>query len=768
MTLLSQTALGQAVNLDQGRNGPPAAPISPVAWVNGNLNASQAHYLEGWSIPYRVIMTDLPIGSPIELILAYDVRQSSKHAIDYLTHYQRMDDPTHGAPYFPHEDADGEEVLPLLGTVLDGAPGVTMDTEPIPVPPGTGTVSYAPGEPENSWLSNQAEAYMTLWGGSFATSPAIDYPNAADLTAKSSIQQIRIKFVADSTTAVLAWGGHIASRYDWGINYDSVEPEPNSAGGISGSSYHMRLVDWNLGNLGNTDRSLSAAAVITLPPCEIVGDGEVCYDGSPFDFSLSEPATSYQWEVKMAGANSYIIDDQEQEVVVLSGGDTQTASIDVLVPPTPSKNQFLVMVTFVRDGLENSCEFLVTVKPNPVCDIIKVTQSPVFLPNTDFTFQAPAGMDSYSWSLSAGSDATITSATNLQEVTIHTDSVSPGSFTLNLTIEKDGCSSSCSTGLQGFQDSTVPDITCPSDLTVECDGSTDPADTGTATATDVGGIASISYSDVVTGGDCPDSYTIARTWTATDTYGNIAQCTQTITVQDTTNPVLAGCPSDVTVECDAVPDPASPTATDNCDDDVEISYSEVRTDGNCPENYTLTRTWTATDNCGNTDTCTQVITVQDTTAPVLSGVPGDTTVQCDNIPDAASPSASDNCDPSPSVNLVEVSTKGECADNYTITRTWTATDCAGNSSSQSQVITVQDTTAPVLSGVPGDSTVECDNIPDAASPSASDNCDPSPSVNLVEVSTKGECADNYTITRTWTATDCAGNSSSQSQVITVQ
>jgi len=30
-----------------------------------------------------------------------------------------------------------------------------------------------------------------------------------------------------------------------------------------------------------------------------------------------------------------------------------------------------------------------------------------------------------------------------------------------------------------------------------------------------------------------------------------------------------------------------------------ISYNQTRTDGACPDSYTLTRTWTATDNCGN-------------------------------------------------------------------------------------------------------------------------------------------------------------------------
>ena len=69
------------------------------------------------------------------------------------------------------------------------------------------------------------------------------------------------------------------------------------------------------------------------------------------------------------------------------------------------------------------------------------------------------------------------------------------------------------------------------------------------------------------------------------------------------------------------------TAADNCDDDVPVAYSEKRTDGTCPDRYTLVRTWTATDDCGNSASVSQTITVVDTTAPVLSGDPADATDQ---------------------------------------------------------------------------------------------------------------------------------------------
>src|SRR5205814_5605890 len=104
---------------------------------------------------------------------------------------------------------------------------------------------------------------------------------------------------------------------------------------------------------------------------------------------------------------------------------------------------------------------------------------------------------------------------------------------------------------------------------------------------------------------------------------------------------------------------------------------------------------------------------------------------CSSVPAAASPTAADNCDAVPVVTLNEISTQavsGCSHANYTITRTWTATDACGNSSTGQQVVTVHDTTAPVFSAAPADVTVQCNAIPSAAILTATDNCDASPVV----------------------------------------
>eukprot|EP00903_Cladosiphon_okamuranus_P000116 g116.t1 len=82
------------------------------------------------------------------------------------------------------------------------------------------------------------------------------------------------------------------------------------------------------------------------------------------------------------------------------------------------------------------------------------------------------------------------------------------------------------------------------------------------------------------------------------------------------------------------------------DNSVEVMFSEMRTDGSCANEYTLTRTWTATDNCGNTASHTQTLMVEDTTPPeFVEDLPMDLVLECDEtVPAPAVLTAVDNCD----------------------------------------------------------------------------------------------------------------------------
>src|SRR5205085_2632222 len=214
------------------------------------------------------------------------------------------------------------------------------------------------------------------------------------------------------------------------------------------------------------------------------------------------------------------------------------------------------------------------------------------------------------------------------------------------------------------------------------------------------------------------NYTIKRTWTATDECGNSTNCTQTITVQDVTKPVIT-CPASTTVNCqddNSSTSNGKATATDNCSP-VTITESDASTqDPNVNAaghyNYTITRTWRATDVSGNYSECTQTITVQDVTKPVIT-CPASTTVNCQDDNTSASngkATATDNCSPV-AITESDVTTQNSNPNdagyyNYTITRTWRATDVSGNYSECTQAIKVQDVTAPSVS-CPADVTVNC-------------------------------------------------------------
>src|SRR5438128_11744524 len=75
---------------------------------------------------------------------------------------------------------------------------------------------------------------------------------------------------------------------------------------------------------------------------------------------------------------------------------------------------------------------------------------------------------------------------------------------------------------------------------------------------------------------------------------------KTITVHDTTAPVLANPAADATIECPATPSFTAPTASDACGGATVVQDSDTTAQGSCANNYSETVTWHAVDACGNT------------------------------------------------------------------------------------------------------------------------------------------------------------------------
>lgn len=328
-----------------------------------------------------------------------------------------------------------------------------------------------------------------------------------------------------------------------------------------------------------------------------------------------------------------------------------------------------------------------------------------------------------------------------------------------------------------FEDTEDPSIACPDDITIACDQAADPSLTGHAIAVDnCDQDLLITYRDDTTAIQAC-GYLIRRTWTASDDCGNEASCLQEITVTDDETPQI-NCPADTVLECGIHADISNlppATASDNCDPDVRIIYEDdtLSTD---PCHFIIARTWTAEDNCGLQSMCTQIITISDTTPPQIV-CPADVRIECDQTADPSLTGyaiGTDHCDSDLQFTFSDDTTEVIPGCIYLIARTWIALDDCGNTASCTQLITIEDTTPPVVVPIDpdlqqyanGDTIVlECDDLPvwNINSVSVTDHCDPDPHVEFIENIVQGDCENDGFLSFmecAWIATDRCGNSSS--------
>src|SRR5207249_4941254 len=188
------------------------------------------------------------------------------------------------------------------------------------------------------------------------------------------------------------------------------------------------------------------------------------------------------------------------------------------------------------------------------------------------------------------------------------------------------------------------------------------------------------------------------------------------TAVDTHAPTIGKAGANATIDCTATPSFTVPTASDACGATTVNLLSSTTTGNSCLKVYT--RTWDATDACGNhSATRTQVITAVDTHAPTIGEAGGNATIDCTAIPSFTVPTAADDCSGA-TVNLLTSTTTGNsCLKVYT--RTWDATDACGNhSATRTQVITAVDTHAPTIGEAGGNATIDCTATPSFTVPTA--------------------------------------------------
>jgi gliding motility-associated-like protein len=330
-----------------------------------------------------------------------------------------------------------------------------------------------------------------------------------------------------------------------------------------------------------------------------------------------------------------------------------------------------------------------------------------------------------------------------------------------------------------IEDTTAPTFTVPADVSLECD--TDLADvliTGDVIdeADNCSTDLEATFTDVVADGSCANETIITRTWTLTDECDNTTIAIQTITLEDTTAPTFT-VPADVSIECDLDVTDVSLSGdvrdvADFCSANLEATFVDTITNGDCANSSIITRVWTVTDDCDNATALVQTITIEDTTAPTFT-IPESITIECDqDITDINTTGdvtdETDNCSTELEATFTDVITEGDCTNNFTITRTWSLTDDCDNTTTLIQTITVVDSTAPTLVGEFEDIIdIACSDIPEVPNLVFEDACSENMTVEFNETSTSDGSVSDYTIIRDWFVADECGNEAIFTQTINV-
>ena len=354
--------------------------------------------------------------------------------------------------------------------------------------------------------------------------------------------------------------------------------------------------------------------------------------------------------------------------------------------------------------------------------------------------------------------------------TFNCSNVGNNNVTLVVT-DVNGNVSTC-TAVVTVIDNILPVITCPVNVTVNCQANNTSAATGVATATDNCPSVAITQSQTSTKHTDPlnagyYNYVITRTWRATDASNNFSECVQTITVQDITAPMIT-CPAAVSATtntgCTATGvNLGTPTTADNC------SVASVTNDA--PAAFPLgatTVTWTVTDGSSNTATCTQIVTVTDNVNPTITcpaAVSATTNTGCTATGvNLGTPVTNDNC------SVASVTNNAPAAFPLGATTvTWTVTDGSSNTATCTQIVTVTDNENPTIN-CPAPIAVNTDlgvcGATVTYTVTSADNC-PGQAVTQTAGLASGSVFPVGVTTNSFLVTDASGNTATCSFTVTV-
>ncbi len=280
------------------------------------------------------------------------------------------------------------------------------------------------------------------------------------------------------------------------------------------------------------------------------------------------------------------------------------------------------------------------------------------------------------------------------------------------------------------------------------------------TAVQTGGLASGAFFPVGT---------TTNTFTITDGVGNVTNCSFNVVVTDSQAPVVITQP--ITIALDATgtasitPEQVNNGSTDNCG---IAGYTLNNMTFDCENIGTNNVTLTVTDTHGNSATGTAVITVEDNIIPIA--IAQDLTIALDAAgvatitPAQVNNNSTDNCT---LTYILDISSfdSNDLGEN---TVTLTVTDADGNTSTDTAVITVEDTIPPVAAAhdmtITLDATGTASITPEEVNNNSTDNSEMTYSLDVSTFT----CEDAGENTVTLTVTDAGGNISTATAIITIE
>ena len=274
---------------------------------------------------------------------------------------------------------------------------------------------------------------------------------------------------------------------------------------------------------------------------------------------------------------------------------------------------------------------------------------------------------------------------------------------------------------------------------------------------------------------------VMYTWEFTDQCGRSISHTQTVTVEPIPEAAFVNPPGNITINCDELqtftPEDLDYTngGVGSCLISGTIQPTEDGELDICGN--TVNYTWEFTDQCGRTISHTQTVTVEPIGEPTFLDLPGDITLNCDDL-QAFTPAVldftnggTDNCLIDGSVDPVGDDELDICGN--TVTYTWEYTDDCNRTISHTQTVTVEPIAPPAFIDPPVNETVICADKPnEGEGPNLSytnggvDGCETAGAVSPTEDYNVNECGGE--IIYNWEFTDDCGNTITHSQTITVE